>query len=168
MSPAWTREIIRTEPPCPHDRLRAELFSRPSNSIGLTSHGFQPATDGARRLRPWICLIVIPKERATFKTNPQQPLPALTCALEELPDLDQSWAWAHAQIVAEQRSTPDPSPRATLQQLSTTIRNARSRLLAPRRLDPNTAYYACLVPTYDVGRKAGLGRADQNRKMSRR
>ena len=31
------------------------------------------------------------------------------------------------------------------------------RLLAPRRLDPNTAYYACLVPTPRRGKKAGLG-----------
>jgi hypothetical protein len=103
-------------------------------------------------------LIVVPKERATLKTNPQRPLPAITCASEDLLDLDQSWAWAHAQIVAEQRSTPDPSPRATLQQiLNDHPERTLSRLLAPRRLDPNTPYYACLVPTYDVGRKAGLG-----------
>jgi hypothetical protein len=32
-----------------------------------------------------------------------------------------------------------------------------SRLLAPRKLQPNTSYYACVVPTFEVGRKAGLG-----------
>ena len=32
-----------------------------------------------------------------------------------------------------------------------------SRLLGPRRLDSNADYVACVVPTFDVGRKAGLG-----------
>jgi len=153
------REVIRTEP---HARMTdfepnyfpAIEFDRPDFPWLFTP----AAADNARRLRPWICLIVVPKERATLKTNPQRPLPAITCALEDLPDLDQSWAWAHAQIVAGQSSTPDPSPRATLQQiLNDHPERTLSRLLAPRRLDPNTAYYACLVPTYDVGKKAGLG-----------
>ena len=153
------REIIRTEPHAHMTDFEPNYFPAIEFDRPDFPWLFTPAVaDGARRLRPWICLIVIPKERATFKTNPQQPLPAITCALEELPDLDQSWAWAHAQIVAEQRSTPDPSPRTTLQQLlNDHPERTLSRLLAPRRLDPNTAYYACLVPTYDVGRKAGLG-----------
>ena len=32
-----------------------------------------------------------------------------------------------------------------------------SRLLCPRRLDPSTDYLACLVPAFELGRKAGLG-----------
>jgi hypothetical protein len=32
-----------------------------------------------------------------------------------------------------------------------------SRLLCPRRLDPVTAYLACVVPAFELGRKAGLG-----------
>ena len=32
-----------------------------------------------------------------------------------------------------------------------------SRLLCPRKLQSNKSYYACVVPTFDVGRKAGLG-----------
>ena len=34
-----------------------------------------------------------------------------------------------------------------------------SRLISPRRLEPNTPYYAFVVPTFEVGRKAGLGLA---------
>ena len=153
------REIIRTEPHAHMTDFEPNYFPAIEFDRPDFPWLFTPAAaDGARRLRPWICLIVIPKERATLKTNPQRPLPAITCATEDLPDLDQSWAWAHAQIVAEQRSTPDPSPRATLQQiLNDHPERTLSRLLAPRRLDPNTAYHACLVPTYDVGRKAGLG-----------
>ncbi len=32
-----------------------------------------------------------------------------------------------------------------------------SRLVCPRRLDDYTAYVACVVPTFEVGRQAGLG-----------
>jgi hypothetical protein len=32
-----------------------------------------------------------------------------------------------------------------------------SRLVCPRRLDPSTEYLACVVPTFELGRKAGLG-----------
>ena len=32
-----------------------------------------------------------------------------------------------------------------------------SRLLCPRRLDPLTEYLACVVPAFELGRKAGLG-----------
>ena len=32
-----------------------------------------------------------------------------------------------------------------------------SRLLCPRILQPNTDYIACVVPTFELGRKAGLG-----------
>ena len=153
------REIIRTEPHAHMTDFEPNYFPAIEFDRPDFPWLFTPATaDSARRLRPWICLIVVPQDRATLKTNQQRPLPAITCAVEDLPDLDQSWAWAHAQIVAEQRSTPDPSPRATLQQiLNDHPERTLSRLLAPRRLDPNTAYYACLVPTYDVGRKAGLG-----------
>jgi hypothetical protein len=49
------------------------------------------------------------------------------------------------------------SPDTLKQLLKNSPSERLSRLLCPRRLDPNTAYYACLVPTYDVGRKAGLG-----------
>jgi hypothetical protein len=41
-------------------------------------------------------------------------------------------------------------------------------LLCPRRLDPSTGYYACLVPTFEAGRKAGLGEpvtADDEREL---
>src|SRR5204862_5891307 len=32
-----------------------------------------------------------------------------------------------------------------------------SRLVCPRRLEPETHYLACVVPTFEAGRKAGLG-----------
>jgi hypothetical protein len=83
------------------------------------------------------------------------PLPVLEIkahAQEELPDLAESWAWAHAQVSGSARNKDSlekslgGNPALTL-----------SRLLCPRRLDPLTDYLACVVPTFELGRKAGLG-----------
>jgi hypothetical protein len=148
------REVIRTEPQSHMTDFEPNYFPAIEFDRPDFPWLFTPAkADAARRLRPWICLIVVRKEGAVLSTVPHQPLPVITCGREELPDLDQAWAWAHAQIVSGQTSTPDPS----LQQiLKDHPERTVSRLLGARRLDPNTAYYACLVPTYDVGRKAGL------------
>jgi len=149
------REVIRTEPQAHMTDFEPNYFPAIEFDRPDFPWLFTPAkADAARRLHPWICLIVVRKEGAALSTVPRQPLPVLTCGQEELPDLDQSWAWAHAQIVSGQTASPNP----TLQQiLKDHPDRTLSRLLGARRLDPNTAYYACLVPTYDVGRKAGLG-----------
>jgi hypothetical protein len=120
---------------------------------------FTPAVPGAdRRLQPWICLVVVPKERATLTAGADQPLPVLECPRRELPDLAQAWAWAHAQVLSGSAGAAEPLNHDALKQiLKASPERTLSRLLCPRRLDPNTAYYACVVPTYDLGRKAGLG-----------
>ena len=65
---------------------------------------FTPAVpDADKRLRPWVCLVVVRKESATLTAAPNQPLPVLECPRGELPNLAESWAWAHAQIVSGQR-----------------------------------------------------------------
>lgn len=149
------REVIRTEPHAQMTDFEPNYFPAVEFDRPDFPWLFTPVNaDAARRLRPWICLIVVRKEGASLSTVPHQPLPVITCGREELPDLDQSWAWAHAQIVTGQTTVANP----TLQQiLKDHPERTLSRLLGARRLDPNTAYYACLVPTYDVGRKAGLG-----------
>ncbi|MDR4474346.1 MAG: hypothetical protein MRJ92_17405 [Nitrospira sp.] len=149
------REVIRTEPHRQMTDFEPNYFPAIEFDRPDFPWLFTPATaDTARRLRPWICLIVLRKEGAALSTVPHQPLPVITCGREELPDLDQAWAWAHAQIVTGDTTASTPS----LQQiLKDHPERTLSRLLGARRLDPNTAYYACLVPTYDVGRKAGLG-----------
>jgi hypothetical protein len=70
----------------------------------------------------------------------------------ELPDLSESWAWAHAQVTG---SSPD---NVSLKQaLAGDPALTVSRLLCPRRLDPVTDYLACVVPAFKLGCKAGLG-----------
>jgi hypothetical protein len=120
---------------------------------------FTPALpDANKRLMPWICLIVVRKDGATITAGPNHPLPVLVCSRQELPKLEHAWAWAHTQIVSSTSNIPDPPQHEALKKiLKQSPERTLSRLLSPRRLDPNTAYYACLVPTYEIGRKAGLG-----------
>jgi hypothetical protein len=110
---------------------------------------FTPAAaDGQGRLRPWLCLLVVRRrDGVRLFADETRPLPTLeitSSVADELPELAESWAWAHAQ--------------ATGTALSDGYGDARSRLLSPRRLDPNTPYIACVVPTFEVGRLAGLAR----------
>ena len=90
-----------------------------------------------------------------------RPLAILTVNdMGALPDLTQAWAWAHAQILGA------PTPPATDFDAATVaaLQNASpqlfsSRLICPRKLDPETSYLACIVPTFERGRLAGLGEA---------
>jgi hypothetical protein len=103
------------------------------------------------RLRPWICLIVIPETAgATIDVLPGGRavlrLDAPLVPGTELPDLDQIDAWAHAQVTGD-GDLADTSPNAA----------TLSRLIAPRKLEPGRRYSACIVPTYRAGVNAGLG-----------
>ena len=120
---------------------------------------FTPAKAGADgKLRPWLFLVVLQKKPGiSLRPNRSAPLPVLEIGTpanpgDELPDLTESWAWGHAQISAAQNVTP-----AELTQiLATRPELSISRLLCPRLLQPSSDYLACLVPAFEVGRKAGL------------
>ena len=62
---------------------------------------FTPAAPGTTRtrLRPWLVLVAVRRGTAA-RLRPGSPLPVLELddPAAELPDLTQSWAWAHAQI----------------------------------------------------------------------
>ena len=114
---------------------------------------FTPAAAGTNgRLRPWLALVVVkPSEDVVLHPTSPGPLPQLDAPVGELPDLADSWAWAHAQVVEL-----DASQTAEQILASEPDRNL-SRLVCPRRLEPETRYLACVVPTFEAGRKAGLG-----------
>jgi len=120
---------------------------------------FTPAkADAGNRLRPWLCLVVIRKQRGvTLSRDRVNPLPVLEIKTPanadlELPDLSESWAWAHAQIAGVKRDF-DSLKKSLAGDPALTV----SRLLCPRRLDPLTDYLACVVPAFELGVKAGLG-----------
>ncbi len=120
---------------------------------------FTPLAPGAQaRLRPWLCLVTVRlQDGVALAPAAGGPLPRLQIAApanpaEELPDLAKSWAWAHAQA-----ASGDTTAGAVGAALDGAPQLALSRLISPRRLQPNTDYLACVVPTFEVGRKSGLG-----------
>jgi hypothetical protein len=121
---------------------------------------FTPArADANARLRPWLCLVVVRRqEGVTLRPPMDAPLTALEITRpakpsDELPDLSECHLWAHAQA-AGQRGAGTDQLRATL---AGRTELSLSRLLCPRLLAPKTDYIACVVPTFELGRKAGLG-----------
>src|SRR5262245_13469134 len=123
---------------------------------------FTPAkANPTGQLRPWLCLVVVRQQDGVQLTSvPDAPLPQLRIAAPakpfiELPDLKDSSAWAHGQAAAD--STVDSN--AVGAALNGAPHLSLSRLVCPRLLTPNTDYLACVVPTFALGVKAGLGQA---------
>ncbi|HLO01679.1 MAG TPA: hypothetical protein VK191_00990 [Symbiobacteriaceae bacterium] len=116
---------------------------------------FSPQAPANGRLTPWLTLVVLPERAGIDLTNvPGQSLPVLTITQNahlELPDLREAWAWAHAQALG------DLSAADVTNELKSQSERTASRLFAPRKLAAKTAYIACLVPSFEVGRLAGLG-----------
>ena len=148
-------QVIRTEPPAGTADFESNDF--PSIEFDRPDFPwlFTPLASKDSKLRPWLCLVVVRKQPGVQLGSPVgSPLPTLTIAaparhLDELPDLRDSWAWAHAQTVgqpADAQGALDGPPEQAL-----------SRLVCPRILAPETDYIACVVPTFELGRKAGLG-----------
>ena len=85
----------------------------------------------------------------------------------EISAADQLWAWAHVHVNATwPRATPRsldqhgaPCCRSSTPRSRATRTCAYSRLLCPRKLKPNTAYHAFVIPTFETGRSRGLGLA---------
>ena len=116
---------------------------------------YTPARSASgERLKPWLNLIVLREtdEIASYKpSSGQGGLGVVTVdAKAALPNLKQSWAWAHAQIAGGGADDP-----ATV--LSNEPHRIISRIVSPRRLDPKTPYAAFLVPTFKIGVVSGLG-----------
>lgn len=153
------QQVIRTEPRHLATDFEPNYFAAIEFDRPDFPWLFTPAkADASNRLRPWLCLIVVRKqEGVTLRTDRNLLLPILEIKApaqpkNELPDLAESWAWAHAQV------TGSPPQQASLKQslMGDPALNL-SRLLCPRRLDPLTDYFACVVPAFDLGVKAGLG-----------
>ena len=153
------QQVVRTEPR--HLATDFELNYFPAVEFDRPDFPwlFMPAkADAAGRLRPWLCLVVVRKQDGVrLRVDRALPLPVLEIAApaqpaRELPDLSESWAWAHAQVTGSQ-----PQAGALQAALAGDPALTVSRLLCPRRLDPVTEYLACVVPAFELGRKAGLG-----------
>jgi hypothetical protein len=124
-----------------------------------------PASPAGNRLRPWLALAVLEEDdeghQGEFvETKRKLPLPSIQVAsTASLPPLTQSWAWAH--VHTNDSFDDETDFEKFLESLEAADnRNADriiSRLASPRRLKPNTAYRAFVVPALETGRVAGLG-----------
>jgi hypothetical protein len=109
---------------------------------------FSPALPSGGALRPWLCLVAVKVQPGVALTPRANLLPLLQFSapatpVSELPDLAEITSWAHAQVNGAAVS-------------GLTADGSLSRIICPRQLQPNTAYLACLVPTYNAGAQAGI------------
>ena len=147
-------EILRVDPPpgttgFEPNRLPFVEFRRADLPWLFSPRAGTPAN--RHKLRPWLTLVVVAEEAASLLPGNPGSLPRLRCPLRELPEPDESWAWAHAQ--ARDLETDEP--------LHDLVANpdgrALSRLLACRRLEPGRRYVAAVVPSFRAGAEAALG-----------
>jgi hypothetical protein len=125
------------------------------------------ANFATNRLRPWIALVVLKETEFTDgKDLSGKPLPyfelqAGVDAANVFPNPSELWAWAHVHANVDLSNNGDESMPQVLQKLQDTLKQnpdlAYSRLLCPRRLEPDTPYHAFIIPTFETGRLAGLG-----------
>jgi hypothetical protein len=122
--------------------------------------------DASGHLRPWLVLVVVERRRVAPPTlGAGRPLPSIHLTAQqvasELPDLAESWLWAHTQVLSQVAVDPNDNPGPAETPLSGEMHDLPerniSRLVCPRRLTPSTDYVACVVPATDGGCKRGLG-----------
>lgn len=131
---------------------------------------YTPSRNDGARLHPWIGLVVLEEgEFEDGKNLQDKPLPYITAkdVANTFPPADQLWAWAHVHVnrdlVASDAEMSSTNMDAVLPKFDATLKDSRdlaySRLMCPRRLKPNKAYHAFLIPAFETGRRAGLGEA---------
>lgn len=133
---------------------------------------YSPAVPDAKgRLLPWMALIILKDDewnrprKTSGKTLPFFRFKGSPDAV--FPPFDQLWAWAHVHTNESIQkngkikvSSPDDLDKALLGFETTLSKNpdlAYSRILCPRKLEPDTGYNAFLIPSFESGRLAGLG-----------
>ncbi len=123
------------------------------------------------RLRPWLGLVALTEDEfddAGVVPPPEDkggaPRPVIKIKGDPahiFPPSGQSWAWAHVHTAEDVSEGGNLGARETVDELEKLVAKnpdqACARLLCPRKLRPNTAYHAMLLPAFEIGRKAGLG-----------
>ncbi len=141
---------------------------------------YSPAAANNNKLRPWLTLIALKeseftRDAALFGNLPSilvnaaatDPAGTTGAASSIFPDPAQIWAWSHVHLNGDvdPNNTLDPNNPSDLNNALDRFRSllaanpdqAVSRLLCPRKLEPNTTYYCFLIPSFETGRLAGLG-----------
>ncbi|MFT6502852.1 MAG: hypothetical protein ACJASQ_002983 [Crocinitomicaceae bacterium] len=121
----------------------------------------------SQRLTPWLTLIALKADEFDDESN--HLLPAIKVktvddggntiplALPQDPE-ETLWAWSHVQISDIIDSSTDQLLEDSVKAVRTDNPDAIiSRIMCPRKSEPNTTYHLFLVPTFENGRLAGLG-----------
>jgi hypothetical protein len=156
--------IVRTDPRPDINDFEPNYFA----AIELYDEDFPwrytpAASTPENRLRPWIALVVL--ERGEFHrapdTGPVKAIDLTVPATTVFPPANETWAWAHVHVNDDLLTDAGGSIPAAIsllqQRLASNPDVGISRLLCPRRLKPNTQYTAFLIPTFESGRRAGIG-----------
>jgi hypothetical protein len=114
---------------------------------------YSPDTAAPGRRKPWLLLVALKPDEFSFDDPGAGPLPRIRVAdaSKSLPNLTQSWAYAHVHV------SPDGSSTPLGEFMQEHPERHYARLLCPRRLEPNTAYSLFLVPVFEAGRLRGTG-----------
>lgn len=145
------QQVVRVEPTEDSDEFPPNQFPHVEFDRPDLPWLFSPQrVDDSGRNRPWLALVCVERDRDAVRLDPpgSGPLAVLETPVAELPNPAESWAWAHAQVTGSH----DPDD-----EFARTSDRTVSRLVCPRNLDAATAYVACVVPTFEPGRRAGLG-----------
>ena len=115
---------------------------------------YTPRLPNGTQLPPWLTLLALhPHEfEADDRSHPLPSIKILKNADLLFPPANQLWAWAHVHVngAIKQASELDTI-------VGQNPDRAYSRLFAARKLQPEKPYHLFLVPTYELGRLAGLG-----------
>jgi len=153
------QQVIRTDPAPGTRTFESNYFALVEFDEPALPWLFTPASAVAGRLRPWLCLVVVRQQPGVELSPPSRgALPVLKIGAPahpevELPDLKDSWAWAHAQLATDAAM----SDAALSAALGGDPARSLSRLVSGRLLAGQTEYLACVVPTFEAGRLTGLG-----------
>jgi len=119
------------------------------------------APDASHRLPPWLFLILLKDTEFMRATTAEVDTVSLTAEARHediFPVVGEEWAWAHVHFNAALPGADASPDLVTLQRtLDGDPDTGYARLICPRQLEANTRYSAFLVPTFEVGRLAGLG-----------
>jgi hypothetical protein len=146
-------QILRTEPQPGSADVEPNYFPLVELAAPDLPWMFTPARpDGQGRLRPWLVLVAVREQDGVSLvpgTGGSLPILHIDDPAGELPDLAESWAWVHVHSLVGVEEIADAVGRRSGEVIA--------RLLCPRRLLPDSAWIAALVPAFDGGRLRGLG-----------
>lgn len=139
----------------------------PARAVERDNAGNPVSSPQQTRLRPWIVVVALEEGEFEQVESPSGLLPTIrlaeTANMESiLPPAAQSWAWAHVHVSRDITAGSTHTPEQSVNALEAITRqnpdHALSRLICPRKLKASTSYHAFLIPAFEIGRLAGLGK----------